>query len=42
MGILLEETGRQLTASPLVASALVGATALLQGGSEAQKQNWLP
>lgn len=42
MGILLEETGRQLTASPLVASALVGATALLQGGSDAQKSTWLP
>jgi alkylation response protein AidB-like acyl-CoA dehydrogenase len=42
MGILLEETGRQLTASPLVASALVGATALLQGGSDAQKSAWLP
>jgi len=42
MGVLLEETGRQLTASPLVASALVGATAILQGGSEAQKSAWLP
>lgn len=41
-GLVLEETGRQLTASPLFASAVVGATALLQGGSEAQKQAWLP
>ena len=42
MGILLEETGRQLTASPLVASALVGATALRLGGSAAQQAAWLP
>jgi alkylation response protein AidB-like acyl-CoA dehydrogenase len=42
LGILLEETGRQLTASPLIASALVGATALLQGGNDAQKSVWLP
>jgi alkylation response protein AidB-like acyl-CoA dehydrogenase len=42
LGILLEETGRQLTASPLIASALVGATAILQAGSEAQKREWLP
>jgi alkylation response protein AidB-like acyl-CoA dehydrogenase len=41
-GLVLEETGRQLTASPLFASALVGATALNLGGSEAQKQQWLP
>ena len=42
LGVLLEETGRQLTASPLVASALVGATAILQGGNEAQQSQWLP
>jgi alkylation response protein AidB-like acyl-CoA dehydrogenase len=41
-GVVLEETGKQLTASPLLASALVGASALLLGGSEAQKQVWLP
>ncbi len=41
-GLVLEETGRQLTASPLFASAVVGATAILQGGSDAQKQAWLP
>ena len=42
LGILLEETGRQLTASPLIASALVGASAILQGGNDAQKSAWLP
>ena len=41
-GVVLEELGRQLTASPLFASALVGATALKLGGSDAQKQHHLP
>jgi len=42
LGVVLEELGRQLTASPLVASGLVGATALVVGGSDAQKKTWLP
>lgn len=37
-GLVLEELGRQLTASPLFASALVGASAVLLAGDEAQKQ----
>lgn len=41
-GVVLEEIGRQLTASPLLSSALVGASAILLGGSDAQKQSWLP
>ncbi len=41
-GIVLEELGRHLTASPLFASALVGATALNIAGSDAQKQAYLP
>jgi len=41
-GVLLEELGRQLTASPLFASALVGANALVIAGSETQKKSWLP
>ena len=41
-GLILEETGRQLTASPLFASAYVGASALLLGGNETQKQAVLP
>jgi len=40
-GVVLEETGRHLVASPLFASGLVGASALLLGGSDAQKQQWL-
>ena len=42
MGLILEETGRTLTASPLIATALAGASAIILGGSEAQKQAWLP
>jgi len=42
LGVVLEETGRTLTASPLFASAAVGASAVLLGGSEAQKQALLP
>jgi alkylation response protein AidB-like acyl-CoA dehydrogenase len=41
-GVVLEELGRQLTASPLLASGLIGATALVLGASEEQKQAWLP
>src|SRR5665213_845501 len=41
LGLILEETGRTLTASPLVASALAGASAIVLGGTEAQKQAWL-
>src|SRR5665213_965722 len=42
LGLILEETGRTLTASPLVASALAGASAIVLGGTETQKQAWLP
>jgi alkylation response protein AidB-like acyl-CoA dehydrogenase len=41
-GVVLEETGRGLTASPLLASGLIGASALLLGGSEEQKKRYLP
>jgi alkylation response protein AidB-like acyl-CoA dehydrogenase len=41
-GLVLEEAGRQLTASPLFASGVVGATALLLAGNEAQKNAVLP
>ncbi|MFU8816036.1 MAG: acyl-CoA dehydrogenase family protein [Pseudomonadales bacterium] len=41
-GVILEELGRQLTASPLLVSALAGASAVLLGGSDAQKDAWLP
>ncbi|MDQ2859913.1 MAG: acyl-CoA dehydrogenase family protein [Pseudomonadota bacterium] len=42
LGLILEETGRTLTASPLVASALAGASAIVLGGAVGQKQAWLP
>ena len=42
MGLVLEEAGRQLTASPLIASALVGASAILLGGNDEQMRNLLP
>jgi alkylation response protein AidB-like acyl-CoA dehydrogenase len=42
LGLVLEETGRTLTASPLLVSALGAASALILGGSESQKSAWLP
>lgn len=42
LGMVLEETARTLTASPLLASALVAASAIILGGTDAQKQAWLP
>src|SRR5277367_417271 len=42
LGLVLEETGRTLTASPLLSSALAAASAVILGGSDAQKEAWLP
>jgi alkylation response protein AidB-like acyl-CoA dehydrogenase len=42
LGLILEETGRTLTASPILASGLAAASAIVLGGSEAQKSAWLP
>ena len=42
MGLILEELGRTLTASPLLASGLGAASALVLGGTDAQKSEWLP
>ena len=41
LGLVIEELGKTLAASPLAASA-VAASAILLGGSEAQKARWLP
>ena len=41
-GVVAEELGRQLVASPLVASGLAGASALVVAGSDDQKKAWLP
>ena len=42
LGLILEETGRTLTASPLLSSALAAASAIVLGGSDTQKDAWLP
>ena len=42
LGLVLEELGRTLTASPLLSSGLAAASALILGGSDAQKSEWLP
>lgn len=42
MGVVLEECGRTLTASPLWATAVVGSSAILHGGTDAQKNELLP
>ena len=42
LGLVLEECGRMLAASPLVSSVLVGATAVKLAGSEEQKEEILP
>lgn len=41
-GVVMEEIGRTLTASPFLASSVVAATALLAAGNDAQKQQHLP
>ncbi|CAA0080397.1 Acyl-CoA dehydrogenase [Halioglobus japonicus] len=41
-GLILEQLGRQLTASPFFASSLVGATALALAGNSAQQEALLP
>lgn len=42
LGLVLEECGRTLVASPLLSTALVGASALILGGTDGQKAAWLP
>lgn len=42
MGLVLEEMGKTLVASPLFISGLVGATAIRDMGNDAQKSAWLP
>jgi alkylation response protein AidB-like acyl-CoA dehydrogenase len=42
LGLILEETGRTLAASPLLSSALAAASAIVLGGTDAQKQAYLP
>ena len=42
LGIILEEMGRTLTASPFNSTVLLGASAISLGGSEEQKEKILP
>ena len=42
LGAVIEETGRTLTASPLLASTVLGASAILLAGTDAQKEKLLP
>ena len=42
IGTVMEEIGRNLTASPFLTSSVVAVTALMQAGSEAQQAEWLP
>jgi alkylation response protein AidB-like acyl-CoA dehydrogenase len=41
-GIVMEQIGRNLSASPFLASSVVAVTALRQAGSAAQQAEWLP
>lgn len=41
-GVILEQLGRTLAASPFLSTAVIGASALLLGGSDAQKGAHLP
>lgn len=42
LGIVLEECGRTLTATPLVSTTLLGGNAVLLGGNETQQKEVLP
>ena len=42
MGQIMEAQGRTIAATPLLQSAVIGASVLILGGSEAQKAEWLP
>ena len=42
LGQVLEAQGRTIAASPLLSTALIGASALILAGTQAQKEAWLP
>lgn len=42
LGLVLEETGRTLASSPLLSTAMMGASAFILGGNDAQKKALLP
>jgi len=42
LAVVLEQVGRKLAPEPFLSTVLLGGQALLLGGSEAQKKEWLP
>jgi alkylation response protein AidB-like acyl-CoA dehydrogenase len=42
LAVVLEQLGRRLAPEPFLSTVLLGGQALLLGGSEAQRQAWLP
>jgi alkylation response protein AidB-like acyl-CoA dehydrogenase len=42
LGLIFEEAGKNLTASPLFSTIVLGASCIELLGSQAQKENWLP
>ena len=42
MGLVAEEIGKNLSASPFLSTAILAATAIRKGGSDEQKAKWLP
>lgn len=42
LGQVMEAQGRTLAVTPLLQTACIGASAILMGGTEAQKKEWLP
>ncbi len=42
LGAVIEESGRTLTASPLLATVVLGASGIMLGGNEQQKRDLLP
>ena len=42
LGLVLEQAGANLSASPLQSSVLIGASVIAELGSEKQKEEWLP
>lgn len=41
-GLIAEQMGRNLSASPFLSTAILAATAIREGGSSEQKSEWLP
>lgn len=42
LGLILEQAGRTMAATPLISTVLLGSTAIQLGGTQAQRQEFLP